>query len=262
MKNNTQKTFLACAVAALAALSGQAASAAESGDFSLTTGLDYSSGKYGGTQSTDILYIPFTGKYETGAWSFKLTVPYIRITGPGGVIRDIGTFGTVRDTRTTESGLGDVVASATYNIYGSNGASPMLIDLTGKVKFGTADENKGLGTGENDYAIQVDLYKTVDKFTGFGTVGYKVLGDPVDITLDNVFYGSLGGSYKFTQQTSGGLILDLREKASATGAPQRELTAFVSHKIDKTWKAQGYLVQGFADGSPDWGAGAMVTYAF
>lgn len=262
MKNNMQKTLLACAVAALAALSGQAASAAESGDFSLTTGLDYSSGKYGGTQSTDILYIPFTGKYETGPWSFKLTVPYIRITGPGGVVRDIGAFGTARATRTTESGLGDVVAAATYNIYGSKGASPLLIDLTGKVKFGTADENKGLGTGENDYAIQVDLYKTVDKFTGFGTVGYKVLGDPVGVNLDNVFYGSLGGSYKFTQQTSGGLILDLREKASASGAPQRELTAFVSHKIDKAWKTQGYLVQGFADGSPDWGAGAMVTYGF
>lgn len=257
-----QKTLLACAVAALAALSGQAASAAESGDFSLTTGLDYSSGKYGGTQSTDILYIPFTGKYETGPWSFKLTVPYIRITGPGGVVRDIGAFGTARATRTTESGLGDVVAAATYNIYGSKGASPLLIDLTGKVKFGTADENKGLGTGENDYAIQVDLYKTVDKFTGFVTVGYKVLGDPVGVNLDNVFYGSLGGSYKFTQQTSGGLILDLREKASASGAPQRELTAFVSHKIDKAWKTQGYLVQGFADGSPDWGAGAMVTYGF
>ena len=35
-------------------------------------------------------------------------------------------------------------------------ANPLLIDLTGKVKFGTADENKGLGTGENDYAVQAD----------------------------------------------------------------------------------------------------------
>jgi hypothetical protein len=178
------------------------------------------------------------------------------------VVKDVGAFKAAGAARTTQSGLGDVVAAATYNIYGSTGAAPLLIDLTGKVKFGTADENKGLGTGENDYSIQADLYKTINKFIMFGTLGYKVFGDPVGINLDNVFYGSLGGSYKYNQQTSAGLILDLRQKASATGAPQRELTAFVSHKIDKTWKAQGYLVHGFADGSPDWGAGAMVSYAF
>jgi len=31
---------------------------------SLTTGFDYSTGKYGGTTSTNILYIPVTGKVE------------------------------------------------------------------------------------------------------------------------------------------------------------------------------------------------------
>lgn len=49
-------------------------------------------------------------------------------------------------------------------------------------------------------------------------------------------------------------MLDLRQKASAAGAPQRELTAFVTRKLDKSWKAQAYVVKGFADGSPDWGA--------
>lgn len=262
MNNKMRKTLILCVIGAMAALSGQMASAAESGEFSFTTGLDYSSGKYGGTQSTDILYIPFAGKYETGPWAFKLTVPYIRITGPGGVLRDVGAFKAAGATRTTESGLGDVVAAATYNIYGSGGASPLLVDLTGKIKFGTADENKGLGTGKDDYAVQADVYKTIGQFTTFGTLGYKVFGEPAGIKLDNVFYGSLGGSYKYNQQTSAGLILDLRQKASVTGAPQRELTAFVSRKIDKTWKAQGYIVHGFADGSPDWGAGAMVSYVF
>lgn len=237
--------------------------AAGAGNFSLTTGLDYSSGKYGGSQSTDILYIPLIGKYDVDLWSFKLTVPYVRITGPGGVLRDIGGFrSSSSTTRTTESGLGDVVAAATYNAYNSGGANAWLIDLTGKVKFGTADDTKGLGTGKNDYAAQADVYKTFDKLTAFGTLGYRVLGSPTGISLNNVFYGSLGGSYKFTQETSGGLILDLRQKASATGAPQRELTAFVSHKLDQSWKAQGYVVTGFTDGSPDWGAGAMVTRAF
>ena len=237
--------------------------AAQQGDFSLTTGVDYSAGKYGGTQSTDILYIPITGKYEVDRWAFKLTIPYVRITGPGGVTKDTGVFrATSSAVRTTASGLGDVVAAATYNVYTSGAVDALLLDLTGKVKFGTADDAKGLGTGKNDYAAQVDVYKSVNQFTAFGTLGYKILGSPSGTPLDNVFYGSLGGSYKFTQDTSAGMILDLRQKAFASGAPQRELTAFVSHKLDKSWKAQAYVVKGFTDGSPDLGGGAVITRAF
>lgn len=229
--------------------------------FSFTTGMDYSTGKYGGTESTDILYIPLTGKYEADKYTLKLTVPYLQITGPGNVVRDVGQIGTPSATRTRQSGLGDVVVAGTYNMYEGR-TNGTLMDLTAKIKFGTADEAKGLGTGKNDYAVQADLYKTLGKNTVFGTLGYKVMGSPAGITLNNVFYASLGAGHKYSQETSAGLILDLREKASATGFEQRELTAYVSHKLGKTWKAQAYGVKGFSNGSPDWGAGAMVTAAF
>ncbi|MBX9811417.1 MAG: hypothetical protein K2Y16_07385 [Burkholderiales bacterium] len=235
--------------------------AAEPG-FSLTTGLDYSTGKYGGATSTDILYVPFTGKYEADKYSLKLTVPYLQITGPGNVVRDVGQIrSSTSTTRTTQSGLGDIVAAGTYNMYDGR-ANGTLVDVTAKIKFGTADDAKGLGTGKNDYALQADLYKTLGKNTVFGTLGYKVMGSPAGVTLNNVFYASLGAGHKYSQETSAGLILDLREKASATGFAQRELTAYVSHKLGKTWKAQAYAVKGFSDGSPDWGAGAMFTAAF
>jgi hypothetical protein len=252
-----KKTWLysAMAATALAALPA----AAEPG-FSLTTGLDYSTGKYGGTTSTDILYIPFSGKYEADKYTLKLTVPYLRITGPGNVVKDVGPIkGSTSTARTTESGLGDVVAAGSYNVYEGSGT---LVDVTAKIKFGTADEAKGLGTGKNDYALQADLFKTLGKNTVFGTLGYKVMGSPEGATLNNVFYGSLGIGHKISQETSAGLILDLREKASATGYAQQEFTAYVSHKLGKTWKAQAYAVKGFSNGSPDWGAGAMITAGF
>lgn len=260
MKNMTQSAILASALAAMIMVSAQAV-AGDSG-FSLTTGMDYSSGKYGGTQSTDILYIPLTGRYETGRWVLQLTVPYVSITGPGNVTQGGIVLGSAKTARTTEAGLGDVVAGATYNVYGETGPDPLLIDLTGKVKFGTADEKKGLGTGSNDYSTQVDMYKTMGLFTALGTVGYKVMGNAPGLKLDNVFYGSLGGVYKISQQTSGGLILDLRQKVTPTGASQRDVTAFISHKINQDWKTQLYAVDGFSNASPDWGAGAMLTRSF
>ncbi|MEW6353523.1 MAG: hypothetical protein AB1469_04395 [Pseudomonadota bacterium] len=250
-------------VAAVLLLGGQAAGA-EQNSFSMTTGFDYSSGKYGGTTSTDILYIPVIGKYETGRTTLKLTVPYISIKSAGGVVGGGDgrvVIGPGSGARRTESGLGDVVAAATYMVL-EGGASAPLVDVTGKIKFATADEDKGLGTGENDYAVQADVYKSYGRFTPFGTLGYKWLGDTAATDFKNVFYGTLGGAYKINAQTSSGLIWDLREASTGGSSPQNEATVYVSHKFDSKTKVQGYAVKGFTDGSPDWGAGAMVTFGF
>lgn len=227
----------------------------------MTTGVDYSSGTYGGTQSTDMTYLPIIGKYETGKWTLKLTVPYISITGPGNVVPNLGTVTANTSARSTHSGLGDVIASVSRTVYYSR-TTQTLVDLTGKVKFATADQTKGLGTGKNDYAAQVDVYKLMGKLTPFATVRYNVLGNPSGYALHNVWYGAIGGAYRLTPQTSGGVMVDLRQKSSAAGAPHRDLIVFLSHALDTKWKLQGYMVKGFANGSPDWESGAMIAYHF
>lgn len=242
-------------------LLSQSGALAESEAWTLSTGFDYSSGTYGGSQSTDILYIPFIGKYEFERWVFKLAVPYIRVTGPGTVIPGVGTVaGRSTAPVTTESGLGDIVAAATYAF--DMGDPSVALDLTGRIKFGTADESKGLGTGENDYSIQVDVSKAFDRITGFGTLGYSVLGSSPSIPLNNVFYGAVGASYKFNDDTSGGLSLYLRQAPSSTSGEQADLTAFVTYKFAPLWKLQGYVLTGLANGSPDWAIGALVGRSF
>jgi len=236
--------------------------AENNGTFSLTTGFDYSSGKYGDKEKTDTTSVPVIAKYELDRWVLKLTVPYVTITGPGNVVPNIGQVRNATTTkRTTESGLGDIVAGVTYSLFDGSNGMPM-IDLTGKVKFGTADKNKGLGTGENDYSAQVDLYKGYGAFTALGTVGYRVYGDTSATHLDNVFFGSVGGVYKVASSTSAGVIYDYRPAISAHGSAVSEMMAFLSQKISSHWKAQGYLVKGFSDGSPDYGVGALVGYVF
>jgi hypothetical protein len=86
----------------------------------------------------------------------------------------------------TESGLGDIVTVATYNFY-NNAAAQVGANVTGKIKFETADKNKGLGTGINDYVVQLDAYKKLNQWTVFGGLGYNVLGSSADVPLKNVF---------------------------------------------------------------------------
>lgn len=229
--------------------------------FSLGTGFDYSSGKYGNAASTDILYIPLTAKYETDSLTFKLTVPYISISGPGGVIKGIGRMGgmATNTRKNSHSGLGDITTSAGYNVYSGDSVA---LDLVGNIKFGTADASAGLGTGKNDYSAQLDGYFTQGQTTLFGTAGYKEYGAPTGISLNNVPYSTIGLSQKLSSTSSVGAMLDMAKSPSSTGADQREATIYISQKISTDIKVQANLLKGFADGSPDYGGGLMVTGTF
>lgn len=264
IKNNAR--FYAAGAMLLAAQVGWAA---EGGAWTVGTGFNYSSGNYGSATDTEITSIPFSVAYDTGPWTLKLTAPYVRITGATDVVVGLGRptrrGGAAATTTTsvvrTSSGLGDVVAAATYNFY-NNSAAQMGADVTAKVKFGTGDKDKGLGTGENDYVLQLDVYKKIQQWTIFGGIGYSDLGSSFDIPLRNVYNASVGSTYKLSDKINLGMAYDYREKSSSTGFAQNELTAFYIHKFDKSWKGQAYLLKGFSDGSPDWGGGVSVAYAF
>jgi hypothetical protein len=263
-KGLTMKTAILAAslVTSFALIPMHAAHAEADGKFSLETGMDYNTGKYGGSQSTDIFYVPFTGKYQGKEWTLKVTVPYLRITGPSSVVNGVGQTVTYANApRTSRSGLGDVVVAATHNIY-NGGAKGIVVNLTGKVKFGTANSNKGLGTGKNDYALESSIYQAFGDLTAFGTLGYKVYGSPATYQLRNIFFGSFGGSYKYDQATNAGAMLILGQKVTALGSPRTEALLFVNRKLEKNWKMQGYVLKGFTNSVPSWGGGASIDYLF
>lgn len=235
------------------------------GKLSLTSGVDYSTGKYGQSEATDITYIPFIAKYDTGNTTLKLTVPWVKITGPGDVVGGNTpiVIGSSNRPITTESGLGDIVFSATQTIAQFGESNPLLLELTGKVKFATASSSKGLGTGENDYIVTLDAYKSISTaVTIFGDVGYKILGDPSGINLNNVWYGSAGFAYKLNPATSAGMMVDIRQATMNTSQPLRELTVFLTHKFNANYKLQTYLTSGNTDASTDLAGGLMLGWMF
>ncbi len=240
------------------AVFGPAALAQEDGKFSVGVGVHYSTGTYGAPQSTDILYVPVTAKYKTEAWTFRLTVPYLQITGPANVINGVGITGAAPNASSTRSGLGDVITAVTRNVYNS-GASGWMVNVTGKIKFGTASAAQALGTGQNDYAFQGELYKVSGPVTSFGTLGYKVYGSPPGYALNNVFYGSVGGDYRFAPATSGGILVTYAQKVTAFSAAHFEALAFADHKVGQAWKMQGYILKGFTNSVPSLGAGLTLT---
>lgn len=266
------------------------AAPANNSSFSLSAGVDYTSGDYGTNTTTEILSVPVTAKYATGNWTFKASVPWMRVTGNPYVVPGVGAGASLTGrgkhigvtatnpngtgtTSTSASGIGDVRVAATYSF---NTGSPLGVDLTGNVKFGTADDTKGLGTGATDYGVAVDLYRDFSGTTVFGGVNYTRLGKSVYVTRQNVGganigfshklgFGSIGASYDYRQSAV--------SKSSAPGAtsgvfgnsygdPRSEVTGFYNFPAGDKGKFQLYVLAGLAKGSPDFGGGLAYTQSF
>ena len=280
---NRKKLLVSMMVAASAlGLCMQSAYADDSGHATVSAGFDYSTGNYGTPFNTDIWDAPFSAGYEADRWSVKLTVPWISISGASNVIPGIGRVlninpharghglglgvgvgGSTQPTVTegSASGLGDIVAQATYGLVRDD-AARFGLDLTGKVKFGTASADKGLGTGQNDYGVNLDAYKGLDAWTVFGGAGFMKYGSSQYIVLHNGWNANLGAGYKLDDANDIGAYLYFREKISDSGYAQRELSGYWNHRFGNAWRLQAYVLGGFSDGSPDWGAGGSLRYAF
>ena len=246
-----------CALACLGmgSVGAVADSATSSSVVRIATGIEYSSGTYGGTEDINETYVPVSISLNGGRTSARLTVPYLSVDGAFVSLTDTGEE--ITDT-VTQGGLGDVVASLTvYDVLYSDSLG-IAVDLTGKAKFGTADPDKGLGTGENDYSALADVYKFFDRVTLMGTLGYKFRGDPAGQDLDDVMLGSVGGLCDCGARTRLGLFYDYRE-ASLTGSDDvRELTLFASRDLNRAWQLQYFVFTGFTDSGPDWGGGLQL----
>jgi hypothetical protein len=276
--------------------------------FSASVGGDYSTGKYGTSDSTDVFYMPISASYATGRMTYRLTVPFLRVTGPGdfvpGGLAGSGSGSTVvtttnncrsinsgsgnsggpgrgqkicdtvttvipgqpatpatpaTRTRTTESGFGDISAAATFNAVDS---ADWVVDFTGKIKFPTGSESKGLSNGETDFALQANVEKSFGApFVGIG-LGYRWLGEPSGVDFDNITYGSLEGGYKFNDKFTAGVSYDWATAAVSDASKPQEISVYGTYRVNDHYKLNAVLYTGLSNANPDVGAGFTLNYYF
>lgn len=253
-----KKTFLALALA------GAATGAFAADGTRIGIGADYSRGTYGTDVTTEILSVPLTLGYTASNWTLQASVPWLRIKGDTSVVPGLGGViggrpGTGAATgTTTTSGVGDLRLSATYSIPFDSGFG---IDLTGSAKIATADEDKGLGTGANDYGVGIDLYRSFETVTLFGGAGYTSLGESPLIDAEQVANANAGLRIS-TGAGDIGAVYEWRESPSTFFDDRSDLSAFYGRQMSDASRMQLYVTKGLSDGSPDWGAGVSFTSSF
>jgi hypothetical protein len=249
---------------ALGFLAAPTGAQAEDSGLSIGAGAEYTTGKYGGETAIEETYVPISLSYDARRMSVRLTVPYLSVQAPQGTFvegpdgEQIIGEGPVG----TEGGIGDVIAALTVYDVLSLADGEFAMDLTGEIKFGTADEKKGLGTGQSDYSVQADAFRFFGRFTAIGSVGYMVRGDPDDIDLEDVFFAAAGATCAVSDRSRLGIFYDYQEASVPGNDAMQDLSATFSSRPGENWWLSGYATAGFSDSSPDWGGGISFSASF
>ncbi|MNM36659.1 hypothetical protein D3C81_473740 [compost metagenome] len=245
--------------------------------FTLGTGFDYSSGDYGSDTTTEIVSVPVTANWRYGNFNARVSVPWWRVSGDPNVLPEIGDVNnnnplgrgrlpliggagqpSAENQRGTASGLGDVVAAMAWTV--PLGASSGL-DLGVNAKIATADEDKGLGTGSNDYGATLDAYRDFDGTLLFGGIGRTKLGSAEYIALkEHVDSVNLGLSQRLGKGRIGAMV-EQRSASTHDREDRRDATVFYARGTN-SGRVQFHASRGFTDGGSKWGAGVSISTGF
>ena len=267
LKNSTDKIaagLLLC-VAAMAAAAPAAAEDKSPGDtsVSLATGLDYSSGHYGSVRATNILVALSDVTVKTGDFQFTAALPYVTITGPAFLVVGAGGVPVVVNAGRTadkeRKGFGDLNLSGTYSVP-SDLTGDYQVDLTGRLKLATGDQNQGLTSGETDFGFAVDVSRQIDAWGPFVSFGYRVPGAPTAYSLVSAPSFSVGTSYQISDHLLAIASYDFDGTISSTLADSQQMFSSLSWVASDTLTFTVYGEYGLSSGAPKGGGGLLASW--
>lgn len=242
----------------------------------LSGGVEYAKGDYGAILDTELLSAPIAIKVSEGGFWARASVPFIKVTGPagvipgeGGVTQGVGCLVTGllggcaesapadERTRISRSGVGDVDLSAGYAT--ALGRST-FVGISGGVKLPTASQEKFLGTGTTDYTASGEIAQRIGKVTVSARGGRRFNGENAIYALEDVWLAGGNISAQATRNLSLGLGYAWREGFLETSPDQSQAVASASYRLSDGLAVQGYGYTGLTEGSPDIGAGLQLSY--
>jgi hypothetical protein len=227
---------------------------------SISTGVDYSTGDYGLPQNTNITVVPFSVRATSGDFAFTASVPYLRLNGPSGIV--VGSDGQplpgVPTAGGSRHGLGDLNIGANYTVR-NEGLNGFELAFGGRVKLPTSSDRRQLSTGKTDVSLSGEVSYATGDIVPFANVGYRFLGDPAAFDLRSGPTASVGISAALGAPV---LIVsyDYARASSHLINDSHEIFGGVSVPVTSRVSLTGYGVAGLSSGSPDFGAGMLLTF--
>jgi len=213
---------------------------AQNGRGYVELGGGYKTGDFGTAVRTDLYYGTLALGYLSERYQASVTIPYLHLSE--------------RNGGASESGIGDVILRGGRVLVPDSGAG-FSLDGALAVKFPTADENRGLGTGETDYGVFVGAHQRAGSLKFSLSAGYIKVGDPPGVDYNDIVLYGLGVSKLYG--TRGVYAAVEGRRAMVAGAKDpRELSVgyFEALSARSALRTQAFV--GLNNGGPDFGVGA------
>jgi hypothetical protein len=212
---------------------------AQDGRGYLEVGGGYKTGDFGTPVRSNLYYFsPILG-YATPLYEVSVTVPYLFLSNSSG------------GRTNSESGIGDIILRGS-KVLVPEGKSGFSLDGALAIKLPTADETKGLGTGETDYGAFLSAHKRVDKFKLSLLSGYIKVGDPPSVNFNDIYLYGIGISRIFGSTELFTSFEGRRAVIPGAKNPQ-EINVGFFHVMNAYWAVKGGTFAGLNKGGPDFG---------
>ncbi len=226
----------------------------------LSSGLDYSSGKYGAASSTGIVFAPMSVRLRSGNFRWSANAAWLRVDGPGDIIA--GTDGTVivapgGSARRTNSGIGDLSIGGSYAF---KPAADLEIELGVRSKLPTASVRKGLGTGKADASVSVDVSYWTGKLLPFAGAKWMIRGDPAAYRLNDGLDASVGVAARVGHGVDVFASYEYSQASSAFSGDEHSLFAGATIPLSDHWRLTPYGIAGLSRFAPTVEIGLQVGW--
>ncbi len=140
-----------------------------------------------------------------------------------------------------ETGFGDIKIGAKYKILDDYLGQGVGLAVKGAVKFPTADEAKGLGTGATSFGVDLVLSKNINYALDLhGSIGYEFTGDPDAADIAAAFKWGVGFNVPACRWFQ--LHAEITGKSYGDTAPtQTDTTDLIVGPV--IWFAKGWFVR-------------------
>ncbi len=215
--------------------------------------ISFLTGDYGEEDDTDMWYVPLGVKRYFSKGDVALIVPYVDISLGGGATFVGDGVVAVPGGVDGGSGIGDIILKGRYYATQQENLWP-FIDVGAGLKLPTADEDKGLGTGEADLTFLVEITRVLENnWIVLAELGYTFIGEPSGTDLDNRFIYSIGAARKINEQVMLSSYLDGRTAIAAESEESLSILFIGEYEYRPDLRFDAMLEIGLTDGSPDWG---------
>jgi hypothetical protein len=212
----------------------------------------YLTGDYGLDRTTDIYYGSVMIKRYLSKGDITLTVPYLDIPSNG--VTFIGGTPEADTSGSGGSGLGDIILKGRYYAVDQDGLLP-FIDLVGGIKFPTASEDKGLGTGRFDFtALSEFTWRLGDSpWSVLAELGYTFVGKIPGMDMKNRWLYNVGLAYDVDPKLTLSGYLDGRTAIFEGEEDPLSVLLMGQYKFRPDLRLDTLFEIGLSDGSPDFG---------